>query len=144
MLLIAFLRFCDREPARSCHARTHRAGVEPYLRRGHALAYGARMASPFVELDVLGRSVRITNPDRVYFPARGETKLDVANYYISVGDGIVRALRDRPCMLHRYPEGVDGEKIYQKRLPKGAPDWVHTVEVSFPSGRTAEDRKSVV
>jgi DNA primase len=66
------------------------------------------MASPFVELDVLGRSVRITNPDRVYFPARGETKLDLANYYISVGDGIVLALRDRPCMLHRYPEGVDG------------------------------------
>jgi DNA ligase D-like protein (predicted polymerase) len=97
------------------------------------------MASPFVELDVLGRSVRITNPDRVYFPARGETKLDLANYYISVGDGIVRALRDRPCMLHRYPEGVDGEKIYQKRLPKGAPEWVHTVEVSFPSGRTADE-----
>jgi DNA ligase D len=97
------------------------------------------MVSPFMELDVLGRSVRITNPDRVYFPARGETKRDLANYYISVGDGIVRALRDRPCMLHRYPEGVDGEKIYQKRLPKGAPEWVQTVEVSFPSGRTADE-----
>jgi DNA ligase D len=103
------------------------------------MAYGARMASPFVEIDAGGRSVRITNPDRVYFPARGETKLDLANYYLSVADGIVRALRDRPCMLHRYPEGVDGEKIYQKRLPKGAPDWVHTVEVSFPSGRTADE-----
>jgi len=83
--------------------------------------------------------VRISNPDRVYFPERGETKLDLANYYIAVGDGIVRALRERPCMLHRYPEGTGGEKIYQKRLPKGAPDWVQTVEVSFPSGRTADE-----
>src|SRR3954453_7802477 len=97
------------------------------------------MASPFVEVEAGGRLVKLTNPDRVYFPARGETKLDLANYYLSVADGIVRALRDRPCMLHRYPEGVGGEKIYQKRLPKGAPDWVHTVEVSFPSGRTADE-----
>jgi DNA ligase D len=92
-----------------------------------------------VELEVEGRVVKVTNPDRVYFPARGETKLDLANYYMSVGDGIVRALRERPCMLHRYPEGVGGEKIYQKRLPKGAPDWVQTTEVSFPSGRTADE-----
>jgi DNA ligase D len=97
------------------------------------------MASPYVDLEVGGRLVKVTNPDRVYFPARGETKLDLANYYISVGDGIVRALRDRPCMLHRFPEGVGGEKIYQKRLPKGAPDWVQTAEVSFPSGRTADE-----
>ncbi|SOD74066.1 DNA ligase D [Jatrophihabitans sp. GAS493] len=92
-----------------------------------------------IELQVGQRSVRISNPQRVYFPTRGETKLDLANYYLSVGDGIVRALRDRPCMLHRYPEGVGGEKIYQKRLPKGAPDWVQTVEVAFPSGRTADE-----
>ena len=97
------------------------------------------MASPFVEVPVGDRVVKITNPDRVYFPARGETKLDLANYYLSVADGIVRALHDRPCMLHRYPEGVGGEKIYQKRLPKGAPDWVQTAEVSLPSGRTADE-----
>ena len=97
------------------------------------------MASPFVEVPVGDRVVKITNPDRVYFPARGETKLNLANYYLSVADGIVRALHDRPCMLHRYPEGVGGEKIYQKRLPKGAPDWVQTAEVSFPSGRTADE-----
>src|SRR3954471_12703880 len=97
------------------------------------------MPSPFLELEVGDRTVKITNPDRVYFPARGETKLDLANYYISVGEGIVRALYERPCMLHRYPEGVGGEKIYQKRLPKGAPEWVQTAEVSFPSGRTADE-----
>jgi DNA ligase D len=97
------------------------------------------MPSPSVELEVGSRLVRISNPDRVYFSARGETKLDLAKYYLAVGDGIVRALRERPCMLHRYPDGVDGEKIYQKRLPKGAPDWVETVEVRFPSGRTADE-----
>jgi DNA ligase D len=97
------------------------------------------MPSPFTELQVGDRIVRISNPDRVYFPARGETKLDLANYYLSVGDGIVRALRERPCMLHRYPDGVSGEKIYQKRLPKGAPDWVETARVQFPSGRSADE-----
>ncbi len=97
------------------------------------------MPSESVEIEVGPRVVRISNPDRVYFSTRGETKLDLANYYIAVGPGIVRALRERPCMLHRYPGGVDGEKIYQKRLPKGAPDWVETVEVRFPSGRTADE-----
>ena len=71
-----------------------------------------------LELEIDDRVVRITNPDRVYFPARGETKLDLANYYLSVGDGVVRALRERPCMLHRFPTGVTGEKVHQKRIPR--------------------------
>lgn len=96
--------------------------------------------SDAVELEVGERVVRISNPDRVYFPQSGQTKLDLANYYISVGDGIVRALRERPCMLHRFPTGVGGEKVHQKRLPKGAPDWVETVDVYFPRfGRTADE-----
>jgi DNA ligase D len=96
--------------------------------------------SDAVELEVGERVVRISNPDRVYFPETGETKLDLAKYYISVGDGIVRALRERPCMLHRFPTGVSGEKVHQKRLPKGAPDWVQTVEIYFPRfGRTADE-----
>src|SRR5437764_6553040 len=98
------------------------------------------MAADGVEIEVGGRTVRISNPDRVYFPARGETKLDLARYYMSVGEGIVRALRERPCMLHRFPTGVTGEKVHQKRLPKGAPPWVETVEVYFPRfGRTADE-----
>jgi DNA ligase D len=97
------------------------------------------MASPFTEVEVGNRIVKITNPDRVYFPATGATKLDLAQYYIAVGEGIVRALRERPCMLHRFPDGTGGERIYQKRLPKGAPDWVETVQVRFPSGRTADE-----
>jgi DNA ligase D len=93
-----------------------------------------------VELTVGERTVRLSNPDRVYFSARGETKLDLARYYMSVGDGIVRALRERPCMLHRFPMGVDGQKVHQKRLPNGAPSWVQTVEIYFPRfGRTADE-----
>ncbi len=99
----------------------------------------AAVASPYVDVEVGDRVVRVTNPDRVYFSVRGETKLDVVNYYLAVGEGIVRALRERPCMLHRYPAGTDGEKIYQKRLPSGAPPWVETVQVRFPSGRTADE-----
>ncbi|SFM73672.1 DNA ligase D [Pseudonocardia ammonioxydans] len=93
-----------------------------------------------VELTIGDRVVRLSSPDRVYFPARGETKRDLAAYYTSVGDGVVRALRDRPCMLHRFPTGVTGEKVHQKRLPRGAPDWVRTVRVHFPRwNRTADE-----
>ncbi|GAC82352.1 ATP-dependent DNA ligase [Gordonia paraffinivorans] len=93
-----------------------------------------------VELEVGGRTIRLTSPDRVYFTERGETKLDLAEYYLSVGDGIVRALRDRPCMLHRFPKGVSGNKVHQKRVPAGAPDWLETTEIYFPRyGRTADE-----
>ena len=96
--------------------------------------------TPSVELDVGGYPVRISNPDRLYFAARGETKLDLARYYLSVGDGIVRALRERPCMLHRFPDGASGEKVHQKRVPKGAPPWLDTVRVHFPRyGRHADE-----
>ncbi|ANN18114.1 ATP-dependent DNA ligase [Amycolatopsis orientalis] len=93
--------------------------------------------SSAVEIEVGDRTVRVSNPDRVYFPARGETKLDLVRYYLAVGDGIVRALRERPCMLHRFPSGVSGEKVHQKRVPNGAPEWLQTVRVDFPSGRHA-------
>ncbi|MFD6882128.1 non-homologous end-joining DNA ligase [Rhodococcus sp. NPDC060084] len=89
-------------------------------------------SSEAVELEADGRTVRLSHPERVYFPEVGVTKLDIANYYLAVGDGIVRALRERPCMLHRFPSGIEGEKVHQKRLPRGAPDWVDTVRVHFP------------
>jgi DNA ligase D len=96
--------------------------------------------TPPVELEVGERVVRLSSPDRVYFSERGETKLDLAKYYMSVGDGIVRALRERPCMLHRFPSGVDGDKVHQKRIPSGAPDWLQTVQIYFPRfGRTADE-----
>jgi DNA ligase D len=97
-------------------------------------------ASEPVEVSVGPRTVRVSNPDRVYFSARGETKLDLVRYYMSVGDGIVRALAERPCMLHRFPRGVDGKKVHQKRIPSGAPDWLETVRIHFPRfDRTADE-----
>ena len=96
-------------------------------------------ATPAIELDVEGRTVRVSNPDKVYFSARGETKLDLVNYYLSVGPGIVRALYERPCTLQRHPDGADGEVIYQKRAPAHHPEWVQTARVSFPSGRHADE-----
>jgi DNA ligase D len=100
----------------------------------------AKASTPAVEIEVGEHTVRVSNPDRVYFPATGATKLDLVDYYLAVGDGIVNALRERPTMLHRYPTGVAGEKVHQKRIPPGAPPWMETVRVFFPRyGRTADE-----
>jgi DNA ligase D len=96
------------------------------------------MASPFTEIEVSGHPIKITNPDKVYFPEVGVRKMDLVDYYIAVGDGIVRALRERPTYLQRFPEGITGEEVYQKRLPKHAPEWMQTVHITFPSGRSAD------
>ena len=97
------------------------------------------------------RTVRVSNPDKVYFPERGTTKGDVARYFAAVGEGILGALRDRPTTLERWPSGVfpgaklstradnRGDAFYQKRIPKGAPDWVETARITFPSGRPADE-----
>jgi DNA ligase D len=95
--------------------------------------------SPFVELEVGPRTVKVTNPDKVFFRTRGETKLDLVRYYLAVGDGIVRVLYERPTQLKRHPDGAEGEAIYQKRVPKHRPDWIETATVTFPSGRTADE-----
>ncbi|WP_406839742.1 non-homologous end-joining DNA ligase [Streptomyces sp. AHU1] len=92
-----------------------------------------------VELEAAGRSVRLSSPDKVFFPERGFTKLDLARYYLAVGDGILRALRDRPTTLERYPDGVTGESFFQKHAPKNMPDWIPTARITFPSGRDADE-----
>ncbi|MEW2544515.1 non-homologous end-joining DNA ligase [Streptomyces sp. NPDC047002] len=92
-----------------------------------------------VELAAGGRTVRLSNPDKVYFPERGFTKLDVARYYLAVGGGIVRALRERPTTMERFPEGVTGESFFQKRAPKNLPEWIPTARIAFPSGRYADE-----
>ena len=97
------------------------------------------MASPFIELEVGERVVKVTNPDKVFFSVRGETKLDLVRYYLSVGDGIVRALYERPTQLKRHPDGAESEPIYQKRVPEKRPEWIETATVTFPSGRTADE-----
>ena len=97
------------------------------------------MAAPFVELQVGERLVKVTNPEKVFYAARGETKLDHVRYYLSVGDGIVRALYERPTQLKRHPDGAEGEAIYQKRVPEKRPEWIETARVTFPSGRHADE-----
>ncbi|GHS85471.1 ATP-dependent DNA ligase [Actinomycetota bacterium] len=111
----------------------------------------APATTPAVELDVRGRTVRVSSPDKVYFPERGLTKLDVVQYMLAVGDGILGALRDRPTTLERWPRGVfegaklstradsHGDAFFQKRVPQGAPDYVETATIAFPSGRTADE-----
>ena len=93
------------------------------------------MASPFVELDVEGRVVRVSNPDKIYFRKRRETKLDLVEYYRSVGDGIVRALRDRPTYLKRHPDGAESEPIYQKRVPEHRPELIETTGMPARTAR---------
>jgi DNA ligase D len=92
----------------------------------------ATAKTPATEVHVGERTVRVTNPDRVYFPELGLTKIGLVEYYIAVGGGIVNSLRERPCMLHRFPTGVAGDKVHQKRVPAGAPPWIETVRLHFP------------
>jgi DNA ligase D len=93
-----------------------------------------------LEIEVAGRPLRITNPDKMYFPARGYTKRDVVEYYLAAGDGIFRALRERPTTLQRFPEGLGGETFFQKRIAtRGAPPWLESARITFPSGRPADE-----
>jgi DNA ligase D len=92
------------------------------------------------EVEVAGRAVRLTSPDKIIFPGRGFTKADVFHYYLAVGEGIMRALGERPTTLQRFPDGIEGEAFFQKRVgTRGVPPWVERAEIAFPSGRTAEE-----
>ncbi|WP_436527182.1 non-homologous end-joining DNA ligase [Actinoplanes sp. HUAS TT8] len=92
------------------------------------------------EHDIAGHTVRLSSPDKIVFAERGYTKRDVFEFYLAVGDGILRALRDRPTTLQRFPDGLDGEAFFQKRIPtRGVPDWITTAKIKFPSMRTADE-----
>jgi DNA ligase D len=111
--------------------------------------------SSAVEIDAGGRAVRVSSPERVIFPATDATaavtKLQVVEYYVAVAPGIMRALRERPTTLERWPKGVHpgmvlstrekggGDAFFQKRIPKGAPAYVETARIEFPSGRSADE-----
>lgn len=88
-------------------------------------------------LELAGREVRVTNPDKVFFSERGETKLDLVRYYLAVAEPLMRAMGGRPTLLERYPHGAEGPSFFQKRVPKGAPDWLRTQVVSTPNGTTS-------
>ncbi|WP_330256367.1 non-homologous end-joining DNA ligase [Nocardia sp. NBC_00565] len=91
-----------------------------------------------IDIEVDGRTVAISNPDKVYFTKRGETKLDLVRYYQAVAVPFLKVVGDRPLLLERYPDGASGKSWFQKRVPKSAPDWLHTVEVSTPNGTTSD------
>lgn len=101
------------------------------------------MPGAATEIDVDGVKVRLTNPDKAYFPKLGKdgTKGKLVDYYVSVADRMVTLLRDRPVHLQRFPDGIEGEEIYQKRIPQKHPDYLETCTVTFPSGRTADALK---
>jgi DNA ligase D len=88
-------------------------------------------------VEVAGRAIEISNPDKVYFPAAGATKLDLVDYYVRIAGALLRATERRPALLQRFPEGALGKSFFQKRVPSGAPDWLETVEVSTPNGTTS-------
>jgi bifunctional non-homologous end joining protein LigD len=98
------------------------------------------MSAPKEEiLEVAGREVTISNPDKVFFPKTGHTKLDLVRYYIAVAEGALRGVGGRPMALKRFVNGAEGQAFFQKRAPTSRPEWIETVELSFPSGRTAEE-----
>ena len=91
-----------------------------------------------VDVEVAGRVVTVTSPDKVMFPEHGQTKLDVVDYYRSVEDELMGAIRGRPVLMQRFPNGVGGSSFFQKRVPKDAPDWLETSVVSTPNGTTSK------
>ena len=90
-------------------------------------------------LELAGREVVITNPDKPFFPQAGHTKLHVVRYYAAVAEGALRGIAGRPIVLKRYVDGAAGEPFFQKRAPEQRPEWIETVELRFPSGRTARE-----
>ena len=90
-----------------------------------------------VVLEIDGHEVRVTSPGKVLFEERGETKLDLVQYYLAVGDPIMRTMGGRPVLMQRFPHGAGGNSFYQKRVPDNAPDWLSTTIVSTPNGTTS-------
>ncbi len=91
------------------------------------------------EIEAAGRTVTISNPGKVFFPQGGQTKRDLVHYYLAVAEGALRGAGGRPMALKRFVNGADAEPFFQKRAPENRPDWIETVELSFPSGRTADE-----
>ncbi len=93
---------------------------------------------PAEVLEIDGHEVRITSPDKVFFPEHGETKLDLVHHYLRVAEPLMRTMGGRPTLMQRFPDGAAGPSFFQKRVPKGAPEWLETATVSTPNGTTSE------
>jgi DNA ligase D len=94
--------------------------------------------SEAIEMDIAGRSVRVTSPDKAFFSKRGETKLDLVEYYLAVAEPLLATMGGRPTLMQRFPDGASGKNFFQKRVPKGAPAWLETTVVSTPNGTTSD------
>jgi DNA ligase D len=92
-----------------------------------------------VVIEAAGHELRVSSPGKLFFPAAGLTKLDLVNYYLECAGAVVLGLRERPTVMKRWVDGVDGEPFFQKRVPDSAPDWLETATVTFPSGRHARE-----
>src|SRR5262249_50318812 len=138
----AFRRRCRRQSSRRC-ARSIVANASSRRKtsasRSSARGSDAGATDPSVVMEIAGREVVITNPDKVFFPRAGYTKLDLAKYSAPVADGALRGIAGRPIVLKRYVNGAEGEPFFQKRAPERHPEWIETVELRFPSGRTARE-----
>src|SRR5688572_27767356 len=97
------------------------------------------MPTPKEILEIGGREVSISNPQKVYFPDAGYTKLDLVHYYLAVADGALTGVRGRPMVLKRFVDGITKEPFFQKRVLDNTPDWIRTAELTFPSGRTVDE-----
>lgn len=95
------------------------------------------MATDAVEVEIAGRTVRVTSPNKVFFPERGETKLDLIRFYEAVGEPLMRTMGGRPVLLQRFPDGATGKSFFQKRVGSGAPDWLRTTTMATPNGTTS-------
>jgi bifunctional non-homologous end joining protein LigD len=110
-----------------------------YSTDSYSLRVGVAATSKAEILLIAGRTVAVSNPDKVLFPGPKHTKLDLARYYLDVAEGALRGAGGRPNMLVRYPDGIEGEHFYQKRAPAGRPPWMEVAELRFPSGRLAKE-----
>src|ERR1700759_4618801 len=97
------------------------------------------MPDPKEIIEVAGREVAVSNPQKVYFPRTGHTKLDLIRYYLSVADGALQGVAGRPMALKRFVNGAEGEPFFQKRAPSSRPDGIETAQLQFPSGRVADE-----
>src|SRR5690349_1271147 len=91
-----------------------------------------------VDVEAAGRTLSVSNPQKVFFPERGETKLDLARFYLAIEQPLMRALSGRPVLMERYPDGAGGSSFFQKRVPKNAPDWLQTTTVQTPNGTPSD------
>ena len=127
--------------AAECRPKAKQATPPRKSNRGVADAYHecTSMASdPTVQIDVAGRSVEVSNPHKVFFSERGESKLDLIGYYLALEQPMLRALGGRPVLMERYPSGASGPSFFQKRVPRNAPEWLQTATVQTPNGTASQ------